>query len=125
MQDWGVTYAELEPYYDKFDKLCGTSGKAGNLRGQIQSGGNPFEGARADEYPTPPMAQTYGPTLFGKAAAEIGLSIHFRIRLAICRSHILIHSARNSANAPTVVSAKNSAAATIRKLVHRRRCYRT
>jgi gluconate 2-dehydrogenase alpha chain len=72
VQDWGVTYDELEPYYDAFDQLCGTSGKAGNLRGEIQAGGNPFEGPRSNEYPTPAMAQTYGPTLFGKAAAEIG-----------------------------------------------------
>jgi len=40
VQDWGVTYDELEPYYDKFDQICGTSGKAGNLKGQIQPGGN-------------------------------------------------------------------------------------
>jgi gluconate 2-dehydrogenase alpha chain len=72
VQDWGITYEELEPYYDMFDQLCGTSGKAGNLRGAIQPGGNPFEGPRSKEYPTGPMAQTYGPTLFGKAAAEIG-----------------------------------------------------
>ena len=26
IQDFGVTYAELEPYYDKFEKLCGVSG---------------------------------------------------------------------------------------------------
>jgi gluconate 2-dehydrogenase alpha chain len=45
VQDWGITYEELEPHYDAFDKLCGTSGKAGHLRGQIQSGGNPFEGS--------------------------------------------------------------------------------
>lgn len=72
VQDWGVTYDELELHYDAFDKLCGTSGKAGNLRGQIQLGGNPFEGPRSDEYPTPPMKQTYGPTLFGQAAASLG-----------------------------------------------------
>ena len=72
MQDWGVTYDELEPHYDQFDQLCGTTGKAGNLRGKIRPGGNPFEGARANEYPNPPMLQTYGPTLFGKAAAELG-----------------------------------------------------
>jgi gluconate 2-dehydrogenase alpha chain len=72
VQDWGITYEELEPYYDAFDKLCGTSGKAGHLRGQIQSGGNPFEGSRSDEYPTPPMKQPYGPTLFGQAAATLG-----------------------------------------------------
>ena len=72
VQDWGITYDELEPYYDMFDKLCGTTGTAGNLRGQIRPGGNPFEGPRSNEFPNPAMAQTYGPTLFGKAAAEIG-----------------------------------------------------
>ncbi len=51
VQDWGITYDELEPFYDQFDKICGTSGKAGNLRGKIQPGGNPFEGPRANEYP--------------------------------------------------------------------------
>ena len=72
VQDWGVTYEELEPHYERFDRLCGTSGKAGNLRGTLHDGGNPFEGPRAFEYPTPPMPQTYGPSLFGKAAAELG-----------------------------------------------------
>ena len=72
IQDWGVTYDELEPFYDQFDKLCGTSGRAGNLNGKIQPGGNPFEGSRSSEYPNPPMTQTYAPTLFGKAAADLG-----------------------------------------------------
>jgi gluconate 2-dehydrogenase alpha chain len=72
VQDWGVTYEELESYYDQFDQLCGTSGKAGNLNGRTQPGGNPFEGARSKEYPTPPMKQTYGPVLFGEAAAKLG-----------------------------------------------------
>ncbi len=72
VQDWGVTYDELEPYYDQFDKLCGTSGQAGNLKGAIVTGGNPFEGPRSSPYPNPPMAQTYAPTLFGQAAAGIG-----------------------------------------------------
>ena len=31
------------------------SGKAGNLRGAIQTGGNPFEAPRAREYPLPPL----------------------------------------------------------------------
>jgi gluconate 2-dehydrogenase alpha chain len=72
IQDWGVTYDELEPYYDQFEKLCGISGKAGNLKGVIQKGGNPFEGARSDEYPTPPMRMPYGPALFAEAAAAMG-----------------------------------------------------
>ena len=72
VQDWGITYEELEPHYDAFDKLCGTSGKAGNLNGRIEAGGNPFEGARAAEYPTPPLTQGYGPTLFAEAASKLG-----------------------------------------------------
>lgn len=72
IQDWGVTYQDLEPHYDRFEYLCGVGGKAGNLKGQIQSGGNPFEGPRAREYPNPPMAMGYSPTLFAEAARELG-----------------------------------------------------
>jgi gluconate 2-dehydrogenase alpha chain len=72
IQDWGVTYDELEPYYDKFEYLCGISGKAGNIKGKIQDGGNPFEGARSRDYPNPPMQMVYGPTLFAAAAKELG-----------------------------------------------------
>ena len=35
IQDWGVTYQELEPYYDRFEYLLGVCGKAGNLNGKI------------------------------------------------------------------------------------------
>ena len=73
IQDWGVTYDELEPHYDRFERLCGISGKAGNLRGQIQAGGNPFEGPRQNEYPNPPMAMSYPPALFAEAAQGLGL----------------------------------------------------
>lgn len=72
VQDWGVTYDELEPYYDKFEYLCGISGKAGNLKGKIVDGGNPFEGPRSRDYPNPPMEMVYGPTLFGAAAKQTG-----------------------------------------------------
>jgi choline dehydrogenase-like flavoprotein len=34
IQDWGVTYDEIEPHFDTFEYLCGTSGTAGNLKGQ-------------------------------------------------------------------------------------------
>jgi len=72
IQDWGVTYDDLEPYYDKFEYLCGTSGKAGNIKGAKQAGGNPYEGPRSRDYPTPPQKQPYAPTLFAKAARERG-----------------------------------------------------
>src|SRR5258707_2848144 len=72
IQDWGLTYDELEPFYDRFEYLCGTSGTAGNLKGQIQPGGNPFEGPRSRPYPTPAQAQPFSHTLFGKAARDLG-----------------------------------------------------
>ncbi|MCA7118025.1 MAG: GMC family oxidoreductase [Acidibrevibacterium sp.] len=72
IQDWGVTYETLEPYYDRFEYLCGISGKSGNLQGKIQPGGNPFEGPRARDYPTPPLTMPYAAALFAKAAAEGG-----------------------------------------------------
>ena len=59
IQDFGVTYDELEPHYDRFEYLCGTSGQAGNLKGQILEGGNPFEGPRSRPYPTPPQDQPF------------------------------------------------------------------
>ena len=72
IQDWGITYDELEPHYDRFEYLCGTSGTAGNLNGRIQAGGNPFEGPRSRPYPTPAQQQPFSHALFGKAAAELG-----------------------------------------------------
>jgi gluconate 2-dehydrogenase alpha chain len=72
IQDWGVTYQELEPCYDKFEYLCGASGTAGNLNGKIQDGGNPFEGARSRPYPNPAQEQPFGYQLFAKSARELG-----------------------------------------------------
>jgi gluconate 2-dehydrogenase alpha chain len=72
IQDWGITYDELEPYYDRFEYMAGISGKAGNLKGTIRPGGNPFEGARAREYPVGPMQESYAGSLFRTAAGELG-----------------------------------------------------
>ena len=73
IQDMPVSYAELEPYYNQFDLVCGTSGKAGNLQGAKITGGNVFEGPRSAQYPTPPLTMTYAPAMFGQAAAGMGL----------------------------------------------------
>ena len=72
VQDWGVTAADLEPHFDRFEYLLGTSGKAGNLKGQKVAGGNPFEDARSRDYPTPPQKEPYGSAMFRKAAAGLG-----------------------------------------------------
>ncbi len=71
-QDWPLTYAELEPYYDRFEYLCGISGQTGNLRGEKLPGGNPFEAPRSRPFPNPPMKVPFASSLFGEAAASMG-----------------------------------------------------
>jgi gluconate 2-dehydrogenase alpha chain len=72
LQDWGVTYHDLEPFYDKFERIAGTSGRAGNIQGNIQAGGNPFEGPRARDYPLPPLLRTQVALMFDKATRDLG-----------------------------------------------------
>src|SRR5450432_555216 len=72
IQDYPVSYDELEPYYDKFEKLCGISGKAGNLRGEKIDGGNVFEGARQNEYPNKPLMQPMAGALMDGACRSLG-----------------------------------------------------
>ena len=72
LQDWGVTYDELEPHFNRFEYLYGVSGKAGNLQGKIIPGGNPFEGSRSKEYPNPPLKTAYSSTLFKQAVEKMG-----------------------------------------------------
>src|SRR5450432_3021234 len=72
IQDWGITYAELEPYYDRFEYTAAVSGKAGNLRGQIQPGGNPFEAPRSRDYALPPLTTILASEMFATAAKNNG-----------------------------------------------------
>ncbi|HMD40806.1 MAG TPA: GMC family oxidoreductase [Candidatus Acidoferrum sp.] len=72
VQDWGITYDELEPYYARAELLLGISGKAGNIHGTKIDGGNIFEGWRSTEYPTPPTKIPYLSELFRKAAISLG-----------------------------------------------------
>src|ERR1700709_2821381 len=68
IQDWGITYAELEPYYDKFEYTAAVSGKAGNIGGQTHAGRHPFEAARARDYPLPPLTPILASEMFTDAA---------------------------------------------------------
>jgi len=61
IQDWGITYDEIEPYYDKFEKTAGISGEE-----------NPLGPKRSDKYPNPPMKESQGIRLFIDAAKELG-----------------------------------------------------
>ena len=55
LADWPLSYADLEPYYDRAEYELGVSGKAGNLQGKKIDGGNVFEAPRRREYPLPPL----------------------------------------------------------------------
>ncbi|MFJ8089628.1 GMC family oxidoreductase [Lysinibacillus sp. NPDC095746] len=64
LQDWALTYDELEPYFDKFEKTSGISG----------DDKNPFSGKRSNPYPTGPMKMTPMLTQFETAAKKLKLS---------------------------------------------------
>lgn len=72
VQDWPLTYEELEPYYTRMEYDIGISGRAGNLRGEIQPGGNPFEGERMHPYPLPPLVRSRAADMFSEATREFG-----------------------------------------------------
>ena len=71
-RDWPLSYDDLEPYYERAERMMGISGKAGNLRGRKIPGGNIFEGARRSEYPAPPMKMPHLASLFHDAANSLG-----------------------------------------------------
>lgn len=70
--DWPITYKELETYYDRVEWELGISGKAGNINGEVQDGGNPFESPRHRGYPMPPLPRASADSLFVKASTELG-----------------------------------------------------
>ncbi len=72
LQDWPVSYAELEPYYDKMEYDIGASGQVGNLNGVRIDGGNPFEEPRSRPYPLPPLNVTIPSRMFADACRKLG-----------------------------------------------------
>lgn len=72
IQDWGITWKEIEPYYVRAERMIGVSGKAGNLNGKLIEGGNIFEGPRSAEYPTPPMKMPHFSMIFADAVKSLG-----------------------------------------------------
>jgi choline dehydrogenase-like flavoprotein len=63
LQDWPITYDDLEPYYTKAEWDLGISGLGGS---------NPFDGPRTKPYPLPPMPVKSSGVLFERAAKQLG-----------------------------------------------------
>ncbi|MSU65883.1 MAG: GMC family oxidoreductase [Opitutus sp.] len=72
VQDWTLTWKDIEPYYTRVEEMMGIGGRAGNIQGRRIDGGNVFEGPRSKEYPVRAHKQSYGMTVFEKAARELG-----------------------------------------------------
>jgi gluconate 2-dehydrogenase alpha chain len=75
IQDFGVSYQELEPFFAKAEKVFGTSGSAWSINGKVVGegkGGNLYAADRSDDFPLPAQKRTYSAQLFAKAAEEVG-----------------------------------------------------
>src|SRR5712691_8746742 len=72
LADWPLSYADLEPYYDRAEYELGVSGKAGNVLGRKIDGGNVFEAPRRREYPLPPLVVDQAGIMFDAAARKLG-----------------------------------------------------
>lgn len=61
LQDYPLTYDEMEPYYTTFEEAIGVSGEPSH-----------FGGKRSKPYPMPPLVKTPYLAMFEKAAKEVG-----------------------------------------------------
>jgi gluconate 2-dehydrogenase alpha chain len=71
IEDWPLSYDDLEPFYDKVEYTVGISGQAGNVKGKKNKAGNIFEGERQREYPMQPLRSSPFTELMSNAAREL------------------------------------------------------
>ncbi|VTR53929.1 Gluconate 2-dehydrogenase flavoprotein precursor [Serratia fonticola] len=109
LQDYPLSYTELEPYFDKFEKVCGTSGKAGNLQGNIVKGGNPFEGHAPANIPLRPSSSSILVRCLARRPSRSAIT-RSAFQRPTARSLIPIPTACNSALVTTAVTVSASAA---------------
>lgn len=64
LEDWPISYAELEPYYTKVEWEVGVSGLAG---------ADPYDPPRSKPYPMPPLPVKSSGVLFERGARKLGL----------------------------------------------------
>ncbi|WP_373895529.1 GMC family oxidoreductase [Virgibacillus sp. CBA3643] len=62
LQDWGISYDELEPYFYQFEQTTGISGNGDDM---------PQSAPRNNPYPTPPMKETPITRRFKDAASNL------------------------------------------------------
>lgn len=72
LEDWPLTYDDLENYYDLVEHEVGVSGRAGNIAGKLNPRGNVFEAPRKRDFPMPPLRDTEFTDMMAAAARKIG-----------------------------------------------------
>ena len=72
LEDWPLTYDDLEDFYDKVEYEVGVSGRAGNIMGKIDPRGNVYEGPRRRDFPMPPLRDTDFTDMMMASAKKIG-----------------------------------------------------
>lgn len=63
LEDWPITYNDLEPFYSEVERIIGVQGEAG---------ADPFEGPRSSPYPMPPGYPKYSAILLENASRALG-----------------------------------------------------
>ncbi|MFF2754817.1 GMC family oxidoreductase [Psychrobacillus sp. NPDC058041] len=61
IQDWGITYDEMEKYYDRWEKTAGISGEP-----------DPIGDKRSSDYPNPPIKESPAVRLFMDTTKKMG-----------------------------------------------------
>ena len=64
IEDWPITYDDMEPYYEKAEWTIGVSGKGWS---------SPFDPPRKRDYPLPPVARNSAGAVLDKGARSLGL----------------------------------------------------
>jgi choline dehydrogenase-like flavoprotein len=63
IEDWPISYQDLEPFFDEAERIIGVQGEAGS---------NPFDEPRSSPFPMPPGYPKYMSTLVADAARRLG-----------------------------------------------------
>ena len=72
VQDWPLTYDEMEPYYDAFEYDIGASGQVGNLNGRAHRWREQVRRPAVKAVPITPVARSGASQMFEKATTELG-----------------------------------------------------
>ena len=77
LEDWPITYDEVEPFYEKVEYALGIGGWPGNLGGRIRPvhphEGNPYEAPRKRDFPYRPLRDNATDLVFREGALARGL----------------------------------------------------